>query len=258
MKKIYVIKMNGEKELYNEKKLIRSLKNAGADNKTIKRILIRTERILYSGIKTKVIFRFVFEQLKKIEKSSGIKYSLKQGIIDLGVDGGYAFEKFMARVLEKQGYETELNKIVKGEFIEHEIDVIAKKGKEKIMVETKHFSKPWLGMNIQTALYVYARFLDVKTSFNKAMLATNTKFSPQVIEYSKGVGIKLIGWKYPKENSLEDVIKKHKIYPITILPISKNRMRRYLERNVIIFEDILKEKDLPNGIREEIEKILKS
>lgn len=248
--------MNGERELYNENKLARSLQNAGADNETIKKILKKVEGKLYNEIKTKLIFKFVFEQLKKIEKSSGIRYNLKQGIMDLGTDGGYAFEKFMARVLEKKGYYTELNRKVKGELIEHEIDVVAKKGEEKIMVEAKHFSKPWLGMQIQTALYVYARFLDVRKTFNKAMLATNTKFSPQVINYSEGVGIRLIGWRYPKNESLEETIKKYKIYPITILPIPKYKIRRYLEKNIITFQDLLKEKDLSPDLKQEIERIL--
>jgi hypothetical protein len=256
MRKIYVTKMNGEREVYLPEKLSRSLQNSGADKEIIKRILVDVERILYDGIKTKIIFKFVFDRLKKIEKSYGIRYNLKQGIMDLGVNGGYLFEKFLGKIFEKEGYQVKLNQKIKGKFIEHEIDVFGTKGKEKLMVEAKHFSKPWLGMQIQTALYVYSRFLDVKSTFNSVMLATNTKFSPQVMDYSRGVGIKLMGWKQPAENSLETMIKKHKIFPITILSIKKNRIRRYLERNIITLNDLLQEKDISPMLKKEIEKIL--
>jgi uncharacterized protein YlzI (FlbEa/FlbD family) len=256
MKEISVTKMNGEKEVYNPEKIAHSLRNSGADKDSIEIILKEVEKILYDGIKTKILFAFVFERLKKIEKGSSARYNLKQGMIALGVDGGLAFEKFMARVLEKTGYKTELNQKIRGKFISHEIDVVAKNKKECMMVEAKHFSKPWLGMQIQTALYVYARFLDVRKDFNSVMLATNTKFSPQVIDYSEGVGIKLMGWKYPNENSLEKVIKKYKIYPITILSLPKGKIRRYLEKNIIVFEDLLRQKNLQPGLREEMIKIL--
>jgi hypothetical protein len=256
MKKIYVKKINGERELYNPNKLVRSLKNVDADEETIKKILIKVEKILYNGINTKKIFRFVFKELKKIENGSEIKYNLKKAIADLGLEGGYVFEKFIGKVFKKLGYETKLNQIIQGKFISHEIDISAKKGDEKIMIESKHFSKSQLGMQIQTALYVYARFLDLKKTFNQAILATNTKFSPQVIDYSRGVGMKLIGWKYPSKGSLEEIIKKYKIYPITILSLPRHKLRRYFDRNIIVFEDLIKEKDLSPKIREEITQLM--
>ena len=131
---------------------------------------------------------------------------------------GYAFEKLVSIILKKQGFSTSLNQIIKGKYIKHEIDVSAVKDNEKIMVECKHHNKPWLGTDIQTALYVYARFIDVKKSFTGPMLVTNTRFSRQVVTYSKGIGLKLMGWKCPKGDSLEYYIEKFKLYPITMLP----------------------------------------
>ena len=90
------------------------------------------------------------------------------------------------------------------------------------------------------------------------MLATNTKFSPQVVAYSEGVGIKLMGWRYPKEESLEETIKKYKIYPITMLPLKKWEIKKYLEEGVITFEDLLNEKSLGEELKKEMKKILNS
>jgi hypothetical protein len=257
MKQIQVIKKNGEREFYSEEKVIRSLQNSGANEKIINEILQKLDKILHDGISTKEIFSFVFRELRKKESSLGARYNLKQGIIEMSLGGGYVFEKFMGKVFQKMGYVVELNREIKGRYISHEIDVVAKKNEEKIMVECKHFSKPELGVSIQTALYVYARFLDVKNSFNKVYLATNTKFSPQVIEYSKGVGVNLIGWKYPQRESLELLISKYKIYPITILPIPKSRMRIYLKEEILTFEDLLKTKDLSLKLKKIIEELTK-
>lgn len=259
VEEIYVTKMNDERELYDESKLRRSMEKAGTSPQIISKILKRTHKIIYDGIKTKELFRFVFKELEKEETEIGAstRYNLKKGIIEMSLGGGFVFEKFMARVLEKQGYSTELNKIVNGKYITHEIDVIAKKINEILMVEAKHHDKPWLGCSIQTALYVYARFLDVKDKFTKPMLVTNTKFSQQVIDYSKGAGIKLMGWNYPGGNSLGDNITKYKLYPITILPFKKQEIKNYLEEQILTCKDLLKKKDLSPEIKRRIEMLMK-
>ena len=161
-------------------------------------------------------------------------------MIDLRIHGGYTYEKFMAKILEKQGYKVELNKIAKGKFITHEVDITAKKGKETLMVEAKHHNKPWLGESIQTALYVQARFLDLNKKFTKPMLVTNTKFSHQVRKYSKGVGMKLMGWKYPKNDSLEKNIEKYGLYPISVLELNKKLLDSYLKKDIITIDQLIK------------------
>ncbi|MBU90072.1 hypothetical protein CMO94_00910 [Candidatus Woesearchaeota archaeon] len=146
---------------------------------------------------------------------------------------------FVSILLKKQGYSIKLNRIIKGEYIRHEIDISAIKGKERIMVECKHHAKPWLGTSIQTALYVYARFLDVKKLFTVPMLVTNTKFSPQVITYSKGIGLELMGWKIPKDNSLECNIEKYKLYPVTMLSsLDKKKISELLRLNIILISEL--------------------
>lgn len=256
MRKIYLIKKNGEKEVYNQSKIINSLRNAGAEEQEIKLILEKLEFTLYNNITTKEIFRFVFKELRKLQFKTSVKYNLKQGIIDMTLGGGYVFEKFVARLFEGMGYKIQLNKHFQGKFISHEIDVSAIKNSEKLMIECKHFSKPWLGTSIQTALYVYARFLDLGKTFNKPMLITNTKFSQQTIDYSKGVKLELMGWKYPLENSLEKTIEKMKIYPITILPIKKSQIKHYLQKGILTIQDLSKEKNLSPTIKKEIEELI--
>ncbi len=236
---IYVKKLNGEVQKYDPSKLRTSLSNSGADEQTIDRIMTKIDKILYNGIETKKLFKFALKEFKKSQPYIASKYNLKNAILRLGTEG-FAFEKFVSMLLKKQGYLTKLNQIVQGKYVKHEIDISAVKGNEKIMVECKHHVKPWLGSDIQTALYVYARFLDVKKFFTSPMLVTNTRFSRQVTTYSKGVGLKLMGWKVPEGNSLEYNVEKFRLYPITMLSsLDKRKINLLLSANIILISSLL-------------------
>ena len=173
-------------------------------------------------------------------------------IYHLASYGAYPYQKNVEKILKKHGYATELNQIVKGKYIRHEIDISARKNKEMIMVECKHHNRPWAGCSIQTALYVYARFLDIKGLFTSAMLVTNTKFSSQVADYAKGVGLKLMGWRFPEGNSLEYNIERFKLYPKTMLTsLDKTKVNSLLQLGIFLVSD-LSAKDVT-----EISKMLK-
>jgi len=63
---INVKKLDGRIERYNEFKLRRSLSNSGADEETSNKIMAKVDKILYDGIETKKLFKFVFNEFKKI------------------------------------------------------------------------------------------------------------------------------------------------------------------------------------------------
>jgi hypothetical protein len=231
-----VVKRTGERVPFDEQKLVRSLQRAGAGSAEIQRILSKTNKILYDGITTKKIFEFVFKELKQSNPAISSKYNLKKAIINLG-KSGFVFEKYIARLFEQQGYKTRLNAIVKGKFVEHEIDISAQKNGESLMIECKHHTKPWLGCHIDVALATYARFLDVQKNYTKPVLVTNTKFTTTVIKYAQGTGLGLIGWKYPATNSLEKQIEDNRTYPITVLNIPSQAVNTCLKNNVLTVID---------------------
>lgn len=255
--KIYVEKLDGEKEPYDGDKLRNSLEKAGASKKAIRKVMDKVPEILHDGIKTAKLYDFVHDELKKVEDSSCCRYNLKRAMMNLRIHGGFVFEDFMARVLEKKGFKTTVGNEYKGEKITHEIDVNAKKGDKSYMVEVKHHSKKGLKADVQTALYVYARFLDLEDKFNRPMLATNTKFSDQAKKYSKGVKMKLMGWKYPQKDSLEKNIEKYKLYPITILPLSRKETVKYLKKDILTVDDLRESEDLSKKFKQKISKIMK-
>jgi Holliday junction resolvase len=235
---IFVKKLDGRSEKYNPYKLRKSLSNSGADEETINKIMARVDKILYKGIETKKLFKFAFKEFKKYKPYGSSIYNLKNAILRLNHEG-FHFEKLVAKVIQKKGYSVKLNQIVNGKYIKHEIDISAEKGKEKLMIECKHHAKPWLGTDIQTALYVYARFMDVKKWFTVPMLVTNTRFSPHVLAYSKGMGLRLMGWKSPKNDSLEYYIEKFKLYPVTMLSyLNEEKISELLRLNVILISDL--------------------
>lgn len=237
---VNIRKSNGNLQRYNPNKLKRSLMNSGADKKTAFSILDKADKIIYEGMSTKELFRFAFSELRKAEPYTSLKYDLRNAIMRLGPKG-FAFEKLVEAIMKKRGYETQRNQTIQGRHISHEIDVVAKKGNEILMVEAKYHNKPWIYTSVQTGLYVYARFLDVRENFTSPMIVTNTKFSHQVKNYSKGVGIRLMGWKFPKDDSLEKNIEEFNIYPITMLRcINRAEAELLLSKNVVLIENLIK------------------
>lgn len=138
---IYVVKANGDKELFDVNKLEHSLKRAGASSKVIEDILQHINAHLNNEITTHEIYKHAFELLHKEEKPIALKYSLKRAIQELG-PSGFPFEEFIAAIFRQKGYEAETGKIVKGFCVEHEIDVVAWNHEKLIMVEAKFNNEP--------------------------------------------------------------------------------------------------------------------
>lgn len=241
---VNVKKRNGELVPYNPSKIELSLERVGASKQLAKQVLRELKAHIYDGITTKKIYRIVFNILRKRKKSAASKFGLKTAIAKLG-PRGHHFETFIAHILREKGYRTEFRQVIGGKCIDHEIDVVAHKGKETLLAECKFHNNPWTYSPIQDALYSYSRYLDIANSERfevlEPMLVTNTRFSTEVVKYAKCVRMLLLGWKYPPNNSLEKIIDKKSIYPITIL-LSLNEMQRekLLGKNIIIIKDLKK------------------
>ncbi len=201
----------------------------------------------------------MLKQLKKREPGAAVKYTLKKAIMDMG-PAGYVFERYMARILNEYGYRTQTGEIIKGFCVDHEVDVIAHKDNNHYMIECKYHNNKGAKSAIQTVLYVYARFLDLKKAnlddredynFKEVWLATNTKCTTEAIKYANCVKMGIIAWHYPEDKNLEYYIENKKLYPISILPGLKNNHKIKLFEN-----DILTVKDLMDNSPKSIEKLL--
>lgn len=253
MPKINIIKANGEVEPFDPQKVINSLKRSGANNSEIKNVLKTLYGKLKNNMTTSEIYTIVYSALDNTEQGRGRsvagRYSLKKAISELGPTG-FPFEKFIAGIFSEMGYSTETNIILKGKCVEHEVDVIAKKDNETQIMESKFHKRAGFKTTVKTALYVYARYLDIKISEKvqpnpNMWLVTNAKVTSEVKKYSLCTGLRIVSWDYPNEYSLRNLIDKTKLHPITAIASLDNFTKdTLLQKGVVFSKDIVKHENL--------------
>src|SRR3989339_817933 len=249
---IRVLKNSGQMEPFDPKKVERSLRNSGADDRLVDSILSQINHEMYDGITTRKLYDRIYSLLRKGKKIVSDRYNLKSAIAELGPTG-YPFEKFISKLLAHSGYQTQTNVTAPGKCVSHEIDVVAVRGKERMMVECKFHARPEGRSDVKTALYIKARFDDLvfgsnrsnqNLKFHKAWLVTNTKLTFDAITYGECVGLKMLAWSYPKTGSLQNLIEESNLYPVTSLSLlSADQKQKLLSQDIVLCHDILNKKD---------------
>lgn len=245
-----IIKASGEKQRFNKEKLYRSLRRAGVNSKLARSVCKKVEKNIHSGASSEKILSQTASCLQEESPRLAARYNLKRAIMELGPTG-FPFEKYIANILKEYGFLVEVGKIIKGHCVNHEVDVVAKKGKKIFMIECKFHNSRGIRSDIKVALYVYARFLDIKKaserisgykhSFHQAWLVTNTRCTRMAVHYARCMGLKVVSWGYPKNESLEYLIEKKGLYPITVLPSLKKYVKeRLVQEKVVLVKDLLK------------------
>jgi len=250
---IQITKADGTKENFNRAKLESSLMRTGADRDTIQKVADHIESELSGGLTTSQIYDHAFDLLTKDSRPAAHKYSLRRAILELG-PAGYPFEKFVADLFKARGFEAVTDQIVRGRCVEHEVDVVAWKGDELIMVEAKFHNEIGIKSDLKVALYVKARTDDLSYSqfdfggkirkLTQGILVTNTKFTEKAIQYAACEGLRLVGWNYPAQGNLEHMIEDARLHPVTSLPNLSDANRKILIGNgLVLCKDILTKKD---------------
>ncbi len=245
---IKVIKASGESEEFNIEKLVDSLVRSGASEDIATDIAKKVKSQIRPSMHTKHIYRMAKKILRRYSKAADMRYSIKKAIYMLG-PAGYQFEKYFARILRAYGYSAETNRFLKGYCIAHEVDIFIVRDDIGGIVECKYHSNGGNPTDIRIALYVYSRFMDIKkayelnrenrVSIHEGWLVTNTRCTLDAIKYAACVGLKIVSWKYPDENSLEKMIEKKKLYPVTILSsMKKTSLATLFRNNIILAKDI--------------------
>ncbi|MDO8659473.1 MAG: ATP cone domain-containing protein, partial [Candidatus Parcubacteria bacterium] len=240
---INVLKATGKKELFNEEKLRSSIKRAGVPESLDEKVVDHIKSKLYDGITTREIYKHITEFLSNSQNPyTRAKYSLKQAIMDLGPTG-YPFEDYVSEILKMEGYQTQLRQILMGKCINHEIDIVAEKDNVRSMVECKFHNMPGIHSQVHVSLYTKARFDDIKekNNINDAWLITNTKVTPDALNYAICSGIKVLSWDYPEKGSFRDLIEKYKLHPITMLTsITQNQKQLLAGAHIVLAKDVCK------------------
>jgi hypothetical protein len=252
-----VVKRSGEVEEFEPGKAIRAILRVGTSQAEAERILENVKPHLYDGMSTEELYRRIRAELPE---QKAMQFSLKKAILMLGPDG-HSFETFMGRLFRELGYQTEVRQMLKGRCVTHEVDVVIVKDGVKGTVECKFHNALGIKSGIQEALYTWGRFLDIKDTngIDVPWLVTNTKLSSDVVQYGECVGMKLLGWQYPQDGSLEDLIEMADIYPLTVLDIRRGEQRTLLDHDFVICRDITERKAEMLSLfpREAAERILK-
>jgi hypothetical protein len=155
---------------------------------------------------------------------------------------GYPFEDFVAEILKSKGYTTQIRSTLMGTCVSHEIDVIAEKEGEKLLVEAKYHNASGIHTDVHVPLYTKARFDDLreKYQFDRAWLFTNTKITADALAYALCVNMGVVSWSYPQEESLRGLIDKHRLYPITLLlHLSTSQKQILLDNHFVLIKQIL-------------------
>ncbi len=246
-----VIKASGDKELFSEEKLASSIRRAGIPEDLQKTVANHVRGKLYDGIKTSEIYNHIVEFLERSEYPyAKTRYSLKQAIMTLG-PSGYPFEDYLAKVFTAEGYQTQVRQILQGTCVTHEIDVVLEKQGTRAIVEAKYHNTPGIKTTIHVSLYTKARFDDVKEKNNiaQAWLVSNTSVTVDAISYAQCVGMKIMSWNYPNENSLRELIEKHRLFPITALTtVSLQHKQQLLNNHVVLCKQICENESLLDSL----------
>jgi hypothetical protein len=197
-----------------------------------------------------------------------IKYSLRRALSELGPDG-FPFEKYVAKIFQSWGYETLIDQNVLGICVPHEVDVVAWNKDKLIMVEAKFHNELALKSDLKVALYIKARFDDLKgNSFNyggitrtldEGWLVTNTKFTDQAIRYGECNGVKMLGWNYPAKGNLQDIIEELHLHPLTcLISLSNSHKSALLKKGMVLCTDIYNNQNIlaEIGIKDSMEIIV--
>jgi hypothetical protein len=241
-----VTKANGERENFNPVKLYRSLVRSGADARLADTITSTIASSIREGDNTKNIYRKAFSELRRIERPMAARYSVKHALLELG-PSGYPFEDYLSEIYKELGYRSTTRRTVQGRCIDHELDIIATRGTERLGAEIKFHNNTGVKSDIKVALYVHARFEDIaaqsgkgsETDFTDRLLITNTKFTKQVEMYAACVGLQILSWDYPAKGNLRELIEKTRLHPVSCLTtLSRMNKRRLMEKGTVLCRQI--------------------
>jgi len=240
-----IIKADGETQPFDPAKLEHSLQNAGASSTMRARVLAHVQENLKPGMRTEDIYRHAYDMLSKEEEAPvAARYSIKRAVFALG-PSGFPFEQFLAEVLRAHGWRAQPEVILTGRCAPHEVDVLAEKDGKRIGIEAKFHNDPGGKTDIKDALYVKARYDDLKQAplassrVDEGWLVTNTRFTQNAIRYAHCSNLPLIGWDYPRTRGLLAMIEEGKVHPLTCLTsLTEGEKKRLLENKIVLCKSV--------------------
>ncbi|MBU3668527.1 MAG: ATPase [Candidatus Taylorbacteria bacterium] len=266
MNPIFIIKEDGVREEFDPLKLEDSLIKSGAQPTMADKIIRTIVEEIHAGVcdptaeeggtcSVHAIYRKAFEMLKQMSAAAAARYSLRRSIMEFGPTG-FPFEEYVAEIYRARGYKALVGQMVLGGCVPHEVDVIAWKENELIMLEVKYHNDHQNKTDLKVALYVKARYDDIKDTvfeyegmtprkIDNWILLTNTKFTETAIRYAECKGLNMIGWTYPEKENLLSMIEETKLHPITCLTtLSNTEKSQLLEKEIVLCKTLYEKTEI--------------
>lgn len=239
-----ITKSSGQSESFSQAKLLRSLQRAGASEELALEVWREIEPLLQTGMSSRRLQHEAFVLLKRLRRSVAARYRLKTAIMELG-PSGYPFERLMGELFREAGYQVQVGQTLPGHCVTHEVDVVARKADELVLVECKYRNTPGFKCDVKVPLYIRSRFEDIRANSRDEVpitgwIATNARFSGDAIKYAACVGLKLIGWDHPGQDSLRHWMDQTGLYPLTVLTsLSRIQKQALLAANLVMCRELL-------------------
>lgn len=246
MSNVLIHKASGDGEPFDPEKLRRSLRNTGANDEEIARAMTAVERQLRrtrgQGISTKSIFQTAHRSLRRARRPVAARYNLRRAVERLG-PSGFPFEQLYGELLRAEGWQPEVGVVLHGKFVSHEVDVDARRGKERVLCECKFRRDQRSKIDVRIALYVHARSQDLQAvdgGYSAFHLVTNGRFTSDAVRYGEGVGLVMLGWSHPTGAGLRERIERAGLHPITCLTdLQGKEQKMLLKRGIVLCRQLM-------------------
>ena len=237
---IYVRKANGQLQPFTRDKIVRTCLRLRAPLDVAEEIAGKLEKEVYNGMRTDEILRRIYNLLAEYNKVYLLHKDLRKAVSEM--KSAPDFEVLVNELMRAEGYSTEMNRIVRGKCTSHEVDVFAYEDNERYMVEVKHHEDPHYYIGKSIPLQYWATMVDINEGTYKnykLIIVSNSKYSDHAVQYAKCRGIKLIGWSYPPSNSLEKLIEKYRLHPITYLKSTNSfELDEFSKLRIVTLKDL--------------------
>jgi len=244
-----VKKFSGELVAFDLDRLKGSLSKSGASPDVVDEVWEAMKPMVYDGISTRDLYKLAFRLLKREANSLAARYSLKRALKDLG-PAGYYFEQWVAKLFGHAHYQTITGQLLAGNAVTHEVDVVAQKGDELLLVECKFRNTEDAKITVTTPMYFLSRVKDFEglgfsffgrqMQFTAGWLVTNAYMTSDSIRFAQYYGLNLLSWDYPAESSIKRRVDNAGLYPLTCLTtINKAEKDQLLKQGCILVKDIL-------------------
>lgn len=76
----------------------------------------------------------------------------------------------------------------------------------------------------------------------------DTKLTLDAIQYAECMGMKAIDWNYPEEGSLQDLVERSGLHPLTSLALRKSEKQQLIEQGLLFCKDLANDGTILRGV----------